>query len=144
MTTSIREKILTAVKKAVLGTYAVEQRVYRSRQDAFRIEEQPCILIEPVADSADQVTIPRTTWTLSLRLVVFVNGEIPDKVADPIVVDMHKNLMSDLSLGGLCMDIQPVSVNFQFQESDNNAMAVICEYRIPYQTALQDISSLNC
>lgn len=144
MKISIREKILTAVKKAVIGTYGVDKRVYRSRQDAFKREEQPCILIEPSSDSAEQPTIPRTQWTLNVRLVVFANGDVPDKEADPIIEDLHRGLMSDLSLGGLCMDIQPVSVNFQFQESDNNTMAVICEYRIIYQTSLQDITDLDC
>ena len=143
MTISIREQILKAVKTTLNGTYSVDDRIYRSRQAAFIRNEFPALTIEPTSDVAEQTTIPRTTWTLSIRIIIFANGEIPDASGDPIVEDMHEKLMSDLSLGGLVMDIQPVSVNFQLQESDNNSIAIVCDYKILYQTSLQNISSVN-
>lgn len=143
MTISIREQVLKAVKDTLAGTYSVDDRIFRSRQAALVRNEFPAMTIEPISDVAEQTTIPRTTWTLSIRIIIFANGDQPDSVGDPIVEDMHEKLMSDLSLGGLVMDIQPVSVNFQLQESDNNAIAIICDYRILYQTSLQNISSLN-
>lgn len=143
MTNTIRESILAAVKTAITGTYLVDDRIFRSRSDAFKRNEFPAISIEPVSDTAQQITIPRLIWSLSVRIIVFANGDVPDQVGDPIVQDMYKKLMSDLSLGGLCMDVEPVSVSFQFQESDNNAIAIISDFKILYQTSLQDISTVN-
>lgn len=143
MSYSIREQILVAIKDAIEGTYSVDGRVYRSRSDAFTRAEFPAISIEPISDQAEQVTIPRLIWTLSVRIIIFANGEIPDRGGDKVVEDMHEKLMSDLTLGGLSMDIQPVSVNFQLQESDNNSIAIICDYKVLYQTSLQNISTVN-
>lgn len=140
--TTRRETILTAVRTALTGTTGVSTRIYRSRVEPMARAESPAIVIEPIADSAQQNTsLPTLDWSLTVRVAVIVRGSIPDQQADPIVEDLHSKLMADLTLGGLAIDIQPLRVEFQAVEADVPAGVVMCDYRVQYRTSVTSLGA---
>lgn len=137
-----RETILAAVRTALTSTTGVGTRIYRSRVEPMARNESPAIVIEPVSDQAEQNTsLPTLDWSLTVRVAVIVRGNIPDQQADPIVEDMHSKLMADLTLGGVAMDVRPVSVNFEMVEADQPAGVISCDYLIRYRTANANLAT---
>lgn len=140
--TTRRETILTAVRTALTGTTGVSTRIYRSRVEPMARAESPAIVIEPVADSAQQNTsLPTLDWSLTVRVAVIVRGAVPDQLADPIVESLHSKLMADLTLGGVAIDIQPQSVSFEMVEADQPAGVISCEYLIRYRTSVTNLAT---
>lgn len=140
--TTRRETILTAVRSALTGTTGVGTRIYRSRVEPMARAESPAIVVEPVQDQAEQNTsLPTLDWSLTVRVAVIVRGNIPDQQADPIVENMHSRLMADLTLGGVAIDIQPQSVNFEMVEADQPAGVISCDYLIRYRTSVTNLAT---
>ena len=139
--TTKRESILAAVKTALTGTAGVGTRIYRSRVDPLSRGESPAIIIEPVSDTPEQNTsLPTLDWTLRIRVVVIERSNVPDQAADDTIEDMHSKLMSDLTLGGKAIDIQPAQTSFQLLEADQPAGVIFCEYEIRYRSQVADLS----
>lgn len=140
--TTRRETILTAVRTALTGTAQVSTRIYRSRVEPMARAESPAIVIEPVNDTAEQNTsLPTLDWSLTVRISVIVRGAIPDQLADPIVESLHSKLMADLTLGGVAIDIQPQSVNFEMVEADQPAGVISCDYLIRYRSSVTNLAT---
>jgi hypothetical protein len=140
--TTRRETILAAVASALAGTTGVSTRIYRSRVEPLTRGESPAIVIEPISDTAQQNTsLPKLDWSLTVRVAVIVRGTIPDQLADPIVESLHSKLMADLTLGGVAIDVQPVSVNFAMIEADQPAGVVSCDYLVRYRTSTTNLAT---
>jgi len=140
--TTKREQILSAVRTALTGTTGVGTRIYRSRVEPMARAESPAIVIEPVNDTAEQNTsLPTLDWSLAVRISVIVRGLIPDQQADLIVADLHSKLMTDLTLGGVAMDIRPQSVNFELVEADQPVGIISCDYLIRYRTSAGNLAA---
>jgi hypothetical protein len=141
--TTKRETILAAVRTALTDTTGVSTRIYRSRVEPLARGESPAIVVEPVSDTAEQNTsLPTLDWSLTVRVAVIVRGDVPDQVADPIVESLHAKVMADLTLGGVAMDIRPVSVNFDLIEADQPAGVISCDYLIRYRTANANLTTV--
>lgn len=137
-----REQILAAIRTALTGTTGVGARIYRSRVEPMARAESPAIVVEPVSDTAEQNTsLPTLDWSLTVRVAVIVRGAIPDQQADPIVESLHAKLMTDLTLGGVAIDIQPQSVNFEMVEADQPAGVISCDYLIRYRTSVANLAT---
>lgn len=138
-----REQILAAIRTALTGTTGVSTRIYRSRVEPMARAESPAVIVEPVNDQAEQNTsLPRLDWTLTVRVAIIVRGNIPDQIADPIVESMHSKIMADLTLGGLAMDIQPLSVSFDMVDADQPAGVIACDYAVRYRTSVSNLSTV--
>lgn len=139
--TTKRENILAAIKTALTGTAGVGTRIYRSRVEPFARGESPAIVIEPISDTPEQNTsLPTLDWTFRVRIVVIERADIPDQAADDTIEDMHSKLMSDLTLGGQAIDVQPAQTSFQLLEADEPAGVIFCEYEIRYRSQVADLS----
>lgn len=140
--TTRRETILAAIASTLAGTTGVSTRIYRSRVEPLSRGESPALVIEPISDSAEQLTsLPTLDWSLTVRIAVIVRGAIPDQLADPIVESLHSKLMADLTLGGVAMDIRPQAVNFELVEADQPAGVISCDYLIRYRTANANLAT---
>jgi hypothetical protein len=139
--TTRRETILAAMRTALTGTVQVGTRIYRSRVEPLSRNESPAIVVEPLTDTAEQLTsLPKLDWSLRVRVAVIVRGLVPDQLADPIVKDLHSKLMADLTLGGVAIDVQPISVDFEMVEADQPAGVISCDYLVRYRTSVNDLS----
>ena len=140
--TTKREQVLTAIRTALTGTTGVSTRIYRSRVEPLARQESPAIVVEPVSDTAEQNTsLPTLDWSLTVRVAVIVRGNIPDQLADPIVADAHSKIMADLTLGGYAIDVQPLSVSFDFVEADQPSGVIALDYLVRYRTSVTNLAS---
>jgi hypothetical protein len=136
-----REQILQAITD-LLAPGTGEPPVFRSRTAAIERGQSPAIIVEPVRDDGQQSTIPRLTWTLLVRISVVVRGEPADQVADQYIEAIHQKIMTDTTLDGLSIDIEPASVNFELLEADGGGGVIPLDYRVIYQTSREDISTI--
>ena len=134
MTTSRREQILSYAATALAGTTQVGSRIYRSRVEAFSREEAPAIVIEPGIDRAVEFSSCKLDWTLELIIAIYTRGQIPDQLADPIVVDVNTRLMTDRSMGGLAIDILPAMMDPQRDKADLTSLWTVLTYKVRYRT----------
>lgn len=136
-----REQILANIRTALIGTTGVGNRIYRSRVEPVARAESPAIIVEPVNDVVAQNTsLPTLDHTLTVRVVVIVRGDVPDQLADPIIEDLHIRIMSDLTVGGLAIDVQPSTTDFSIESGDTAIGVVFCLFRVLYRTTVGDLS----
>lgn len=139
--TTKREQILVAIRTALEGTAGVGSRIYRSRVEPVARAESPALIVEPIIDNVAQNTsLPTLDHTLDVQVVVIVRASVPDQTADPIVESLHTKMMSDLTLGGLCYDVQPGPTRFTMESADVPVGVIFCTYRILYRTSVSDLS----
>jgi hypothetical protein len=140
--TTRREQILVQVATTLAATSGVSGRVYRSRQEAFSRAESLSVIIEPGPESSgpEQVSTCKIDHTLTLAVGVYARGTVPDQVADPVVQSVHSLLMADRTLGGLVMDIWPLSRNPEFDAAEGAAVVEVLSYRVRYRTSVTDLS----
>ena len=138
---SIREQILDHIKTTVLpGAVQVGSRIYRSRAQAYSRSEAPAITVSPGEDNP--VNAPRTTGAslgrldqvLPVLIEIYVRGDVPDQLADPIGVDVHARMMADRSLGGLAHDVQPDGWRPEYEQADATAGWIGHKFLIRYRT----------
>lgn len=140
--TTKRENILAQIATTLASAAGVNGRVYRSRVTALARGESPALIIEPVSDTAQQITsLPKLDWTLRVRVVVVVRSATPDTDADTVVESLHSKIMADLTLGGYAIDIQPVLSNFDYLDADQPAGIVSNEFEILYRTSVGDLTT---
>ena len=138
---SIREQILARIEATVLpGTVQVGIRIYRSRAQAYGRNEAPAISISPGEDNPVNAprsigaSLGRLDQTLSVLIEIYVRGNVPDQLADPIGVDVHARMMADRTLGGLAHDVQPDGWWPQYEQGDATAGWIGHKFLIRYRT----------
>lgn len=143
MTYSIRERIVAAMAAALANTVQVGTRIYRSRVEAFSRAEAPALVVEPGTDEVlQELSICKLDWRLTVTVAVYTRGgSIPDQTADPIVIDVHSKIMADRTLGGLAMDVIPVSVDPTFESADQVACWTVITFAVRYRTSVTSITS---
>ena len=139
--TTKRENILAAIKTVLTGTAGVGTRIYRSRAEPMSRGESPAIIIEPIEDNPVQNTsLPTLDWSFRVAIVVIERSDVPDQSADATIESLHSKIMSDLTLGGYAIDVQPAKTSFQFIEADQPAGIISCEFDIRYRTQVADLT----
>ena len=139
--TTKRENILAAIRTALTDTVGVGTRIYRTRVDPLARAESPAIIVQPIRDVAVQNTsLPTLDWTMTVRITVIERSDVPDQDADDTIESLHAKVMSDLTLGGYAIDVQPVRTEFEFIEADKPAALISCEYEVRYRTQVDDLT----
>lgn len=140
--TTKRESILSAVQAALAGTTGVGTRIYRSRVEPLARAESSALIVEPINDIPTQNTsLPTLDHVLNLRVVVIVRANVPDQVADPTIESLHSKLMADLTLGGLCIDVQPGPTEFTLEQADVPVGVIFCNFRVLYRTSVSSLAN---
>ena len=140
---SKREQILAAIKTNLANTTGVGTRIYRNRVEPMAREETPSLVVEFVTDdpTVNSATYLKLDWTLRVRIVVIVRSQTPDTTADPTVESLHTKIVSDPTLGGLALDVRPLTVTFDVVDADQPAGIISCEYEIDYRSSYNDLST---
>ena len=140
---SKREQILAKIKTNLTGTTGVGTRIYRSRVEPMTRDESPSLVLEFVTDepTVNSATYLKIDWTLRVRIVVIVRGNIPDNVADPTVESLFTKVLNDPTVGGLAKDIRPATQTFEVLEADQPAGLITCEFEIDYRTSYNSLST---
>ena len=138
-----RELILAKIKTQIAGTTGLGTRIFRSRVTPVAREEGAVLIYEPLADNCE-VRRNNLQWTLQVRLSIITRGSKTntlDQAADPIIKSLLTKLVSDVTLGGNAIDIQPRSVSFDLVDGDQPSGVVSLDYIIIYQTTITDLST---
>lgn len=138
-----RELILAKILTQLAGTTGVGTRIFRSRVTPVSRDEGAVLIFEPIADNCE-VRRNNLQWTLQVRLSIVTRGsktKTLDQAADPIVQSIHTKLISDVTLGGNAIDVQPRSVSFDLVDGDQPSGVVSLDYIIIYQTLIADLST---
>jgi len=138
---SKREQILEHIKTVVLpGTVQVGTRIHRSRAQAYSKSEAPAISISPGEDNPANAprtigaSLGRLDQVLPVLIEIYVRGDVPDQLADPIGVDVHARMMADRTLGGLAHDVQPDGWRPEYDPADATAALIGHKFLIRYRT----------
>lgn len=144
---SKREQILLALVAKMQTISGMETKVFRSRNTPFVRNEFPAYSVEFLTDTPEQDSLPAPiiTWAMLVSIKVFTK-ESPadnlsaDQVADPLVQSAHQKMVSDLSLGGLSMDIQPAGVKNEIFDADLATGVLSLNYLVQYRTTATDLT----
>lgn len=135
---TMREQLLAQI--ATLLQPIPNVGVYRSRQAAIDRAEGTTLVIRPeeeiVAANARDVV-----WReFRVLITIVARGDVPDQTADPIVLAVTSAMLTDQTLGGLCARVFEEETKWEFEEADQNAVAVVCRFLIKYATRAKDLS----
>ncbi len=133
---SKREQILSYITAQMAAVTGIDGNAFRSRPEAVRKEEIPCILIEPANDRADYNVMAFVNWSLQVKITIIQRGnktDAVDSLADAIYVSAYKKMMADRTLGGLCMDVYPFGVEYNFIEGDMPTLVQTCNFVCLYR-----------
>lgn len=113
---SIREQIIASRKVLLAGVPGIGGRCYRSRTDKISTSQMPCIGVSPDIAPASDSTTGGVDEALELLVSVYVAGDEPDALADPIVCAAYAAMMGDPECGGLAIDTAPASTSWVLSE----------------------------
>ncbi|MGZ6477662.1 MAG: hypothetical protein ACXWQE_00090 [Bdellovibrionales bacterium] len=147
MSDTKREQILKALVTKLESISGMETKVFRSRNTPFIRDEFPAYAVEFLTDTPDVESFPQPiiSWAMLVSIKVFTKENIEsglsaDQVADPLVQSAHGQMVSDLSLAGLSMDIQPSGVKNDIYDGDLQTGVISLNYLVQYRTTANDLT----
>jgi len=139
---SKRETILARAVAALAGVAGVSTRIYRSRVAPFERNEFPALVVEPLADNPDVQSHNRLTWSLTFSVSALVRSDTLETTLDPIMEDVHEQIIGDAALLAMVVDLVPEGVDWQFLEADKPLGIATMRFRATYQTAYNSITTI--
>lgn len=147
MSDTKREQILKAITTKMKTITSMSSSVFRSRVIPFMRNQFPAYTVEFLTDSPDDSRFPQPIidWSMVVCVRVFTKADktndlTPDQVADPLVQAAHQKMVSDLTLGGLSMDIQPAAVKNEIFDGDLETGIVSLNFLVKYRTINTDLT----
>ena len=143
MTTSVREAILAKLKTVLLAApqTPAATHVYRSRLEALAGDMLPAIIVRPGQhDIPNEDTNGKVNRQFDFELLVLMEGEVPDSLADPTVVSAHAKIMADRTLGGLALDVAEGPTSWRFDQAEKDCVEVSMLYSVRYRTSATDLT----
>lgn len=138
--TTKRELILQAVVAALDGTTDVGSNIYRSRKEALDREDAPALIVTAEAEEPTEDISGQMEKRLTVVVGVYVRGDVPDTLADPITDSVHAALMTEPTLGGLAIDISEGGTTWDMEEADQTALIVNTRFIVWYRHARNNLS----
>lgn len=136
-----RELILARLKTnldAITGATC-----YRSRVEPLARGEAPAIILEPVTDQPAEVFPTVLQWMLRVRVTVIVRADTPDDVSDVYSQQVHNLIMSDPTVNGYALDIDPDRVEFSLFEADVPLGIISMDFLIRYRSGRTNLTSAS-
>lgn len=131
-----REEIIQSLLvKLKTMTALPSAKIVRSRIVPNHASKLPFLSISPVSDDVLSISLPFEDRSLKVAVSIWQRGAAPDQAADPIVQEMVEKIKSDLTLGGLAMDIEEISTSFEFEDGDDPLVAVMTQFEIKYRNS---------
>lgn len=138
---SIRERILASLAADLAGVAGIDGRVYRSDPNPSARDLHPFVTLDWQSDQAAPATVPQTERRLVALVSVFVRGDGPDTLADPIMVAAHAAITADTTRGGLAIDTLLADASFEVESADETAGRLTHVYEINYRHSFADMTA---
>jgi len=144
MDLSVRERILqTLLSTLAPVALAHGALLCRSPPTGITREQSPALLLFPESDGVTQRPNGLVERSLVIRLVALAResgDEVPEVIADRLLVAAHAALFGHATLGGLCLSIRELECEWDIEDADATAAAIPARYQITYRTLTNDIS----
>jgi hypothetical protein len=142
----VRKQIRDALVTAVTGLTTTGANVFRSRIYPLEKTKLPCLCIFTKSETTefDTLTMSRS---VSRNLEVMVEAYVKetadyDNTLDTIAVEVEEALSADVTLGGLCKDMQVVAFEADFSGDGEQPVAVgRFTVAVNYRTAENDVET---
>jgi hypothetical protein len=151
MPNSIRERILQTLARTLAHTASAQgASFYRSPTVPINREQAPALVLVPEIDQiidrpndrvVRQLTLKITALTRGIPTQPFELATAPEPQADALLVAAHAALFTDVNLGGLCIGISEVDAEFDLEDADSDACALVQRYRVNYRTLVHDLAA---
>lgn len=138
---SKREKIVRAIMDALAPIPGVGGRVFRSQADPNPRELTPFISVHWTNEQRSDDTVQLMGRQLTVEVAVYTLGDVPDSLADDIVVAAHKLIMADPSLGGLAIDTMLDDASAEIIAADFPAAKVTHAYVVKFRHSYGDMTA---
>jgi hypothetical protein len=137
--TSRREAILREVL-ARCRAAVTPVAVIRDPGIALTRDQVPALVLTIEADAPLGRHNDRIERALAVRLTALVRSPGDGHAeADALICAAHAALFTDVSLGGLALDITELEADYQIEDADLDAIAIPALYRITYRTLVSDL-----
>ncbi len=141
---TLRELLLQAVQARLVGVTPAGDHVFRSRVIPLERSLSPAIVVRWSSDSPrEKLSRDLQPRDLTLLVEVLTRGDVPDELADPIVVAAHAALFQDPTFGGLAANTIPADVIFEADDADAAAGVTTAIFTIRYLTRASDPTARN-
>lgn len=143
---SIQERIVQRAQALILGAGTLaEERVFRSRTEAFTRKQTPAIVIRPDLETTEREshTVDRNQFELSVEILAREDTltQAPwDQVADLVKVAVHAVLMGEEAFPEADR-VQRFYIDWIEEEGDNTAGNCMVRYRFTYLCHAGDLTS---
>jgi len=113
--------------------------VSRGRTASYEVDELPAINFKAKLDDGVSYANGLTRSEFLLDAEIFVHGDEPDALADPIVEQLHGILTIGPQLGGRAAKIQYKSRAWDFDEGDGSSLKLTVTYQITFLASANKI-----
>lgn len=137
---SKREQILSALEAMLIGATPAGANVFRSRVIAVGRAESPAIIVRPEEDIPEKQFAGMVISSVTVAIDVYTRGDVPDQLADPIIVAAHARIMADPAVGGLASLTLQGPAKWESQEADQTAGFATFLYHVRYTTKVSDLT----
>lgn len=138
---SKREQIVRAIMATLAPAPGVGGRVFRSQADPNPREVAPYIAVQWTNEQSSPDTVQLLGRTLTVEVSIYTRGDIPDSLADDIVVAAHHLIMADPSLGGLAIDTMLEDATAEIIAADMPAAKVTHAYSVKFRHSYGDMTT---
>ena len=138
--TTRREQIMQAMASTLGAVTDVGGNVYRSLESALTRADVPALIVTADGEEPLQEVSGFMEKRLTVVVGVFVRGDVPDTLADPVVESVHALLMADPTLGGLAIDMSEGGTTWDMDEADQTALIVNMRFVVWYRHARANLA----
>lgn len=129
----IVEKLFNQLKAAPKLVYG---NVWRSRLRPIPQGSDLAIVIRQGDDTrGEDSTVMEAHRELAVTVEVYARGDVPDTLADPVVIDVVARMLQDLTLGGLSYHIELGNKRLEWAARDTDQVVVDLEFKVSYVLA---------
>lgn len=142
----VRKQIRDAIVTALTGLTTTGSNVFRSRIYPLEKVKLPgiCVYTQSESTEFDTMTISRSIQReLEVAVEAYVTATLNyDNTLDTIAVEVEEALAADVTLGGLCKDLQVTAFEADFSGDGEQPVAVgRFTVAVQYRTAENDVET---
>ena len=134
-----QEQVLQALTTK-LTTDLPSVLVTRARVYPFEQVELPSASIESRGVVPSDSAVGAMDWDLSFDITFYIESSQPETDFDPIFSTLFNSLLSDRSLGGLAMDIEPGPIQYDRFQGEKEIGQAVVSFTIKFRTTTNDLT----
>lgn len=139
------EAIIRAVMQSIVASpleYVADGQVYRSLNHALAQGVLPAIVVNRgAAPQPQQATIAHNDRGVWVHVSALAAGPDAESLADAALVECHRRIFADRTLGGLALDMQEGEEGADTAELNTDICRLTKSYLIEYRTGTESLEN---